>query len=558
MKIFKRFRSQSTIEQKTERRRDLLLCALSGILLGVSFPPLPFPFLSFFALIPFLYVLEKKESLASINRFTYFTLFFFNIITLYWVGSWTKEADSFLMISGAALILFSPFFYLIVTTLYYFSRKTFGKNISLFMFPFYWVTFEYLYSLTDIRFPWLTLGNCLPYFNDMIQIADIIGVYGLSLVILFINVFFYMSFRNYKSTKTISYGYTLTAVLIFAVVYIYGIIRISGFSETQNKIKVGLIQPNLNPWEKWQLGSLNKQIDSYLELSQKAIDNGADVIVWPESALPVYFLSGNYDNQVQRIQRFVNTKKVSLLTGMPDATFYFDAKDVPQEAKKTKSGIAYTSYNSILHFSPYQTKIEKYGKIKLVPFGEHVPFVEELPFLGDFIKWQVGISSWNVGKNQVVFNLDEPNEAQLRAAGVICIESIYPDFVAGFVQKGANLIVVVTNDSWYGYSSGPFQHKEIAVLRAVENRKSVVRAANGGISCVIDPLGKITSQTELFTKTFLVDDAEINLGLTFYTEHPLIIPLSASIVSILTFLLFMYKKIITIKPKKAQWKNIST
>jgi apolipoprotein N-acyltransferase len=550
MKLFAKFRTELTPQQKKEKRKELLLGALSGIMLGISYPPFPFPFLSFFAFIPFLYVLEKRETLLSINRFTYFSLFFFNLITLYWVGSWTKEADPFLMVSGAALIVFNPLFYLVATTLYYFSRKSFGRNISLFLFPFYWVTFEYLYSVTDLRFPWLTLGNCLPYFLDFIQAAEIVGVYGLSLIILFINIFFYLAYKNHKTKNTAAYGYALTALLIFSVVYIYGIIRISGLSLTSSKVKVGLIQPNLDPWEKWQLGNLNKQLNSYIDLSQKAVAKGADIIIWPESALPVYLLNGNYDDAVERIRRLVESKKVFLLTGMPDATVYLNQKAAPADAKKTKSGFLYTSYNSILFFSPYDFNIEKYGKVKLVPFGEHVPFVEELPFLGDFIKWQVGISSWNVGKEQVVFNLNEPNEAQLKVGGVICIESIYPEYVAGFVQKGANLISVVTNDSWYGFSSGPFQHKEIAVLRAVENRKPVVRAANGGISCIINPLGRITYQTELFTKDFLVGDVESNQELTFYTQYPFVIPVMVLLVSAVTVIIFVYKKIILIKEKR--------
>jgi apolipoprotein N-acyltransferase len=234
---------------------------------------------------------------------------------------------------------------------------------------------------------------------------------------------------------------------------------------------------------------------------------------------------------------------------MPDINRYDNRKAAPQDVKETKSGILYTSYNSILLFSPYTFKIQKYGKIKLVPFGEHVPFVEALPFLGDFIKWQVGISSWNIGNEQVVFDLNENNESDIKAAGLVCIESIYSDFTAGFVKKGAEMIAVVTNDSWYGYSSGPFQHEEIAVLRAVENRRTVVRAANGGISCIIDPCGNILSSTKLFTRNYLVGEVVLSSELTFYTKHPLIFPLSASLISIITILFFIYNKIL-IKLKK--------
>ena len=538
-------------EQRKERNKNLVLGALSGIMLGLSYPPIPLPFLVFFAFIPYFFILEKKETLSSINRFTYFTLFFFNIITLYWIGSWTKEADKFLMISGVALLVFNPLFYLIVSTLYYFSKKSFGKKIALYLFPFYWVSFEFLYSLTDLRFPWLTLGNSLPYLNHVIQIADIVGVYGLSLIILFVNLMLYLALKDVAATKKINWGFGITALAIIILVLTYGIIREDSFKVSNTKVKVGLIQPNLDPWDKWQEDNLDKQLDLYLDLSQRAIDKGAELIIWPESALPVYLLSGNHDIEATRIRNFVSSKNIFLMTGMPDINFYFDKTEAPKYAKKTPNGYLYTSYNSILLFSPHNFNVQKYGKIKLVPFGEHVPFVEELPFLGDFIKWQVGISSWNVGTRQTVFDFNNLNNLRLKAAGVVCIESIYPEFVAGFVEKGADLLVVVTNDSWYGYSSGPFQHKEISVLRAVENRKSVVRAANGGISCIIDPLGNTISETKLFTRDFLVGDVSIQHGLTFYSQHPYIFPLLASFVSVLTILFFIYKKLPFRKKKKS-------
>ena len=550
MNFRKKNHSNLSPEQRTERNRNLFLGVLSGMMLGFSFPPIPMPFLGFFAFIPYFFVLEKKETLSSINRFTYFTLLIFNLIALYWVGSWTKEADKFLMISGAALLFFNPLFYLIVSTLYYFSRKSFGKRIALFLFPFYWVSFEFLYSLTDLRFPWLTLGNSLPYLNHVIQIADIIGVYGLSLIILFMNVFLYMALKDFAVKKKVNWKYGNVALAIIIIVTTYGVIREDNFKFSDTKVKVGLIQPNLDPWDKWQEGNLDKQLNLYIDLSNRAIQQGAKLIIWPESALPVYLLSGNHEFEVARIRQFVSSQNIFLLTGMPDINFYFNKEEAPKDAKKTKNGYLYTSYNSILLFSPHNFDIQKYGKIKLVPFGEHVPFVEELPFLGDFIKWQVGISSWNVGTKQTVFNFDDLNNIHLKAAGVVCIESIYPEFVAGFVQEGANLIVVVTNDSWYGYSSGPFQHKEISVLRAVENRKTVVRAANGGISCIINPLGKTISETKLFAEDFLVGDVSIQYGLTFYSRYPYIFPLLSSFVSIVTILFFTYNKLPFRKKKK--------
>jgi len=126
--------------------------------------------------------------------------------------------------------------------------------------------------------------------------------------------------------------------------------------------------------------------------------------------------------------------------------------------------------------------------------------------------------------------------------GLVCYESIYPNLVAAFIQKGAGMIAVVTNDSWYGNSSGPYQHKEMSVLRAVENRRSVVRAANGGVSTIIDPLGRTKRETKMFTKTFLTGNVVIQEDETFFTKHPVIIPLLSSLFSLWVFGIFILKK----------------
>ena len=192
--------------------------------------------------------------------------------------------------------------------------------------------------------------------------------------------------------------------------------------------------------------------------------------------------------------------------------------------------------------------------MKLVAFSERVPFLDAIPFLGDLVKWNVGISSWNVGKEQVVFSLPAdkfgslegtnllPNDT-VNVAGLICFESVFPDFVAGFVQKGAQLITIVTNDSWWGNTSGPYQHKEIGVLRAVENKRCVVRAANGGVSCLINPLGMTITNTEMFERTTIVVEASLENDLTFYSRFPLLIPFISLFASIAVVIIFIFFKI---------------
>lgn len=546
MKFFRKYRIPATPEERRERKKEFLLASLSGIMLGLAYPPVPLPFLSFFAFIPFFFVLEKREGLASINRISYIFLFFFCLITLYWVGSWTKEADPFLMISGALLLFANPGFYLIATTLYFFSAKVFGRSKSIFLFPLYWVFFEYIYSITDLKFPWLTLGNSLAYFNQFIQIADLVGVYGLSLVILYINIFLYKAVKDIGVDKKLNQRNMFFALLLFIVPFVYGWYKLATYQYPERQVKVGLVQPNVNPWEKWSGGSINEQLSNYFELSEKAINKGARIIIWPETALPGYLLRGSYAYEVERIYQFVNENRISLITGMPDINFFFDLSKAPKGAKILRSGdAAYTSYNSIFTFTPNTREIQKYQKNKLVPFGEKVPFVEDLPFLGEFIKWQVGISSWNVGTTQNVSDL-----GYVKVGAVVCIESIYPEYITKFVKNNADFIAIVTNDSWYGYSSGPFQHKEISVLRAVENRRTVVRNANGGISCIIDPMGRTLSATKLFTKDVLVGFIPINNEKTFYSQFPFVIPLIVVLISAITILLATLKTILKLLKKK--------
>jgi len=541
--------------EKRNRRKEQLLLIFSGILLGISFPPLPFPFtlLMFFGLVPYFKILESKERLLGINRSTYLMAFIFSGITIYWVGSWQKEADIFLMISGALLLFVNPAQLLIPSTLYYFTKRIFRKNIALWFFPLYWVTYEYVTMITEIRFPWMTLGSGLALFNKFIQAADIFGSVGLSLAVLYINLFLYKAIINYRLSKQKFYLNLSVSLIIFFTILIYGFIRTSSYEIPAKKIRVGLVQPDINPWDKWATGNLDSFLNLYLDLSEKAVKEGAEILIWPETAFPVYLMSGQYTSVVDSIYLFLEKHNIYLLTGMPDLQ-YHTKENHPEDAKYNEHGdFYYTTYNAVMLLSPHSRDLLRYGKTKLVPFGEKVPYADKIQFLGSLIKWGVGLTGWNVGKNMTVFSLPFPrnkngmlfyhDKDSVFISGLVCYESIFPDFVARFVDKGAEIIAVVTNDSWYGKLSGPYQHKEYAALRAVENRRSLVRAANGGISCIINPLGITETESRMFEKTVIVGDVAIENDITFFTNNPLIVPVLSSVFSIWILGLFLLKKI---------------
>ncbi len=522
--------------------------------MGIAFPPFPFPLtlFLFIGLIPYLYVIQKKKTLAEINRSTYLTFFIFSIITIYWVGSWQKESDPFLMIAGGTLLFFEPILFLIPSTLFYLARKSFSDNMAFLLFPFFWACYEYLFMLTDISFPWLTLGHGLAEFNPFIQIADIVGAVGLSVIVVFINIFLFKSFISFKNShKKFKINLSI-AVVLFAIVLGYGVYRIKSFQISQNKIRVGLIQPNLDPWDKWNTRNLNKLIKDYIDLSKEAVKKGARLVVWPETALPVFLMDGSYNAGLDSIYSFLRKNNIYLMTGMPDVKYYYPGEKIPEDVKNNKIGNTYyATYNGILLLSPNSRRVQHYGKMKLVPFGEKVPFVDQLPFLGKLINWSVGISSWNVGRDTINFeipNLSESGDTSqsndsISINGLVCYESVFPYFVTDFIQRGAKLIAVVTNDSWYGKSSGPYQHKEISVLRAVENRRTVIRAANGGISCIINPLGETDIESKLFVKDVIVGDAYLESSKTIFTKYPLIIPDISMAISFWVFGIFLLVKI---------------
>lgn len=538
MKLLSKYRIPKTEEEKNKLNKERVLLILSGILIGISFPPFPFPvtLLLFVGFIPYLYVLKSRKTLSEINRATYLMTFVLTLVTVYWVGSWQAEADPFLMMGGGAMLFALPGVMLIPSTLYYLSTKIFKKKIGFWLFPVFWVTAEYLLTLTDLKFPWVVIGNGLVKFTTFIQAADILGVFGLSLVVLYINFFIYKSLVSYKESNKKYLRFSGVAVLFFLIFFIYGMIKISTFIVSERKVKVGIIQPDINPWKKWELGTVQKLVNNYLELSQIAVDQDAKIIIWPETALPVYLMSGKYQAEVDSIYKFLERNNISLLTGMPHIKYYYDSTNIPDDAKFSETANHhYTTYNSVLLLEPGSRNYQQYGKMHLVPLGEQVPFSNQFKFLAKLFKWGVGLGGWNVGKDTTVFNahiMNSDMDEEVNIGGIVCYESIFPLFVTNFVRKGADFITVVTNDSWYGKSSGPYQHKEFAALRAVENRRTVVRCANGGVSCIINPLGETLTETQMFTRTVLVGDVPLQNDNTFYTEHPAIITTIISAISL--------------------------
>jgi len=532
------------IESKSDFIKNTTLALLTAIFLSLSFPPFKTGFFAYFGLVPILIFVNRAKNYLELLRYTYLSMLIFHALTLFWIGGWTSKTDPFMMIGSVALIFVHPVFYWIPFLIFFFIKKHLGEKSALFSFSFSWNSIEYLRSIDETAFPWLTLGNTQSYYLPITQITSIIGVYGLSFLIVVFNVLIYTAYKNFRYE---SFRFTLNKLSIIVIIlvslFIYGKVILNDAIYDGKKLRVGVVQPDFDPWEKWE-DEVNPQIDVYLQLSDSAVQKGAEFIVWPESALPVYLLSGNYPDEVRRIKDFCRENDVAIVSGLPLVHFYYSKEQAKIDSKVSRdSSYFYDTYNGVVLFLPDTDLIQEYGKMNLVPFAERAPYLRYLPFLGDWIKWSVGISNWSVWDSQTVFKYKMREGDTAKFSAVVCYESIFPSFNAEFVKLGAQFLVVVTNDSWYGKLAGPYQHKQYAVFRAIENRRWIVRSANGGISCVIDPFGRTIYETNLFERTYFVEDIYLNNDITYYVQYRDLFSYVSLIFSGMFFFLALIKKI---------------
>ena len=526
-----------------------LLAFVSGVLLSLSFPPLKTGFFATIGFVPLLFLIDRLENYKQLFRYSYIAFFFFNLFTLYWVGGWSKEADPFLMVGCVLLILVHPILFFLPMWFYMFIKKNYGGKLHLFIFPFAFTLFEYFRSTTELAFPWLTIGNTQTYFLEKIQFIEFTGIYGLSFLILTVNVIFYLAlkeiFREKNFLSKSALRYFIVGVLIYIVPDVYGVYVLKSSDEDSFKeMKVGLIQPDINPWLKWE-GTLAEQLELYMGMTKDLIHREPDVelVVYPETAITYYFLLSPYRYHFNWFKSQIDSLNVAILTGFPDARFYDDPSQAPPSSHIIKdTGQRYDAYNAMGLFLPGSDKIQKYAKMILVPFGERLPYADVFHFLIEPLQWGVGISNWAKGKDTTVFEMKRRNGEIVKFSGGVCYESIYPSLIREFVKRGAQFLVVITNDSWYGNTSGPYQHFQYSILRAVENRRSIVRCANGGISGFIDPYGRVQRKTRFHEKTQMADVIRLNDEKTFYTKYGDIIVHISGFAVVLAFLFTMFKK----------------
>lgn len=459
-----------------------MFAVCSGIFLFLSFPKFGYWIVAWFALVPLLCALRGKSRRQGLFL-GFLTGIIQSIGIIYWIADVVVQYGYLplwlgliiMMLLATYLALFMAIFGAAVT---FFTRRGISAFIAA---PLSWTCLEYGRAILFTGFPWGNLAHSQYLNNPLIQIADITGTYGISFLIVLVNVVFckLIFIRNDNRKQTL-FGLATVSVLILLVLG-YGCFRIDEIKKVMNveeTKKISLIQGNIDQSRKWDPLYQSESVNIYKTLTLKCQPSSPDLVIWPETATPFFFQ--NVDDLHRQVIDVAMKMRSFLLLGSPS---YFINRE----------GFHYQ--NSAFLISSRGKILDRYDKVHLVPYGEYVPFRRYFPFIE---KLTVGVGDFLPGRG---FRPVELNDHKVGI--LICYEGIFPEISRKYKEEGAALLVNLTNDAWFGKTSAPFQHLSMMVFRAVENRVYLLRAANTGISAIIDPTGSIVAMTPLFETTAL-------------------------------------------------------
>ncbi|MFH1942867.1 MAG: apolipoprotein N-acyltransferase [bacterium] len=476
-------------------RQDAFYILLTSVGLVFSFPPFPVGFLALAALVPFFFYLRGKR-LRDAFRGGYAVGLLWACGMIYWIG-WAT------IIGLVGALIWMPISFALFSMFQSWLCRKWGEK-SLIAAPVLWTGIEIVFSWGEMGFTWNSLAYTQTYTPILIQSASVFGMFGITFWVVLFNVMLYFIVARgwkWRYSRWVTLGLGLLLILPAG----YGWRMLTRPAQSAAKIKISLVQGNIDPYRKWSPSFIDSNFVVYGRLTRQASAQKPDLIVWPETATPCYL---RYRlNYLGEVKSMVDSMGIPLLTGAPDYEW--------AEGRKAKS------YNAAFFIEPHSWKIDSYYKMQLVPFSERVPLVGKFPFLYDLARrTDLDIGGFTPGDSVAVFKfIKQPEAVEIPFAAIICYESIFPYLVRKFVRDGAQFLLVITNDGWFGNTSGPIQHAQYAVFRAVENRVWIARCANTGISEFIDPMGRIRARTRFNEEAVLTESLSAGGGNTFFTAH---------------------------------------
>jgi apolipoprotein N-acyltransferase len=497
------------------------LAAASGGLLALSFPKFGHPAFGWVALAPLLVALRgttlaRAFLLGLLTGIVYFTG------TLYWISRvMVRYGDlqpPVAVLVNAVLVAYLSFFPALFAGVVRRLTVGFGPS-ALAAAPIVWIATELGRNYPFGGFPWVLLGYSQVTVLPIAQFASIFGVHGVSLLVASVSAALVMSAQPWpyptleQAPRSSAARLVPLALVLFAVVAIgaWGARRASAAEWTRagEAVRVGLIQGNVSLEERAEVGRRGAVFANYLAMSRQAIGEGAELVIWPESAIPFQF--ENDALAAERIRALARQAGVTILLGS-------------DQVEPSPSGLPAKYYNSAFLVRSDGTSGGAYRKMHLVPFGEYVPAKRLFFFAAPLVE---AVSDFSAGETPTLLPVDGH-----RVSTAICYEVIYPDLVRQFVVGGSELLTTITNDAWFGETSAPYQHFEQAAMRAIEEGRYLVRSANTGISGIVDPYGRVLERTPIFQQAVTVGEARFLNTSTFYARHGEILPWTAALVTV--------------------------
>ena len=510
----------------------LALSVLTGLIMSLAWYVRWAAFLIMLAFVPLFWLSDISLKEGKRNAFGrgillfYPAFFVFNLITTYWIAYCTVPGAAAAVIANALLQT------LTFSTWHACRKQVENRFLQLLLLISFWISFEYLHLNWDLTWPWLNLGNVFASTPWLVQWYCITGALGGTVWILIVNFLIYQDvFRKEKKDRTkkvirgvfaASFILPLLASLFF---YWDGELKMT----TQPRpVEAVIVQQNTDPWEEEYRLTNTQEIQRVLDVAKPYLNEKTNLVITPESAIAhtiemEILRKHNFMEGDSRFEGFALFDSVTAV--YPNFNFVLGLSTVSISDHKTSPVAQECNPGQFMEF--YNTAgfynknglVSHYHKSRLVPGVEKMPFPKIFGFLEKAII-KLGGSNSSLGNDTVqrTFAFDV-NGQEIRIGTAICYESVYGELVAKFVRNGANILAVITNDSWWDDSPGHRQHFEMSRLRAIETRRYVLRAANGGFSGVIDPLGKVLEKTNYNERTAIKTTVYAKSGETFYVKH---------------------------------------
>lgn len=476
-----------------------MLAVVAGVLLALSFPKFGHPAIAWIALAPLLVALSRPISLSRAFWLGLLTGTIYLWGTLYWLSSvMTRYGDINLAGSLAINALFIAYLALYPALFAVIVRRlmmAFGSS-ALVAVPFVWTATELGRMYLFTGFPWVLLGYSQATVLPIAQAASVVGVFGVSAIVAAASA----ALAGVAIARALRpAALVLAGVLLLAV---WGNVRARNAALTREgaPIRVGLVQPNILEEEREAAGLAPEILNRDLSMTREAIAKHVALVVLPESALSPYTFEDS-PNVATAVRQTAQTAGVPILLGSDQ--YQWKIAGTRREVEK--------SFNAAFLIRADGTTGAVYRKMHLVPWGEYVPLKNWLTFVGPLVQ-AIG-RGFDPGDTMTLLPLDGHP-----ISTAICYEIIYPDLVRRFVLQGSELLTTITNDSWFGATSAPYQHFEQASMRAIEEGRYLVRSANTGVSGIVDPYGHVLARTDIFHPAVVVGDARLLKGTTMYAR----------------------------------------